>query len=388
MSTKPATLGRLVTEVGRRVPFYRTHWAGIDVRRLEFPRDWTRLPLVRKSDLLAAGLDARLDERYGRETLLSETTSGSSGQPFELLMKQSAVRRRRLRFVRALLAVGYRPGERLMLVASRHSTPLAAQLLGWTYAGLAQGEAALAAEYLRVRPGVLYGPLSALLALADRLARHHPGWHRPRLVVTTAEELSPLRRRPLERVFGSRIADFYGMTEFGLVAWRAEAGGPYRVSSSRLLLEFVPCAEDSALERLVVSDLAGGAMPLIRYETGDLVRRDGSLPGTPIVRFVGREIDCLWLPGGLRISPYRITTSIEVIEGIDQYQVVQNADLSLEVSVRTSAADPGPILERVRQSVNHVCDGALPLGVKIIPGAADPLVGKHRPVRSLARGNS
>lgn len=387
MRTTPATLGRLVAEVGRRVPFYRAHWAGIDLRGLKFPRDWTRLPLVRKADLLAAGLDARLDERYRRETLLSETTSGSSGQPFELSMRRSAVRRRRLRFVRALLAVGYRPGERLMLVAARHSTPLAARLLRWTYAGLEQGESALAAEYLRVRPRVLYGPLSTLLALADRLARHHVGWHRPRLVVTTAEELSPLHRRALERVFGARIADFYGMTEFGLVAWRAGVGGPYRVASDRLLLEFLPCADDAALERLVVSDLAGGAMPLIRYETGDLVRRDRSVPGTPIVRFVGREIDCLRLPGGLRISPYRITMSIEVIEGIDQYQVVQNADLSLEVFVRTSAADPGPILESVRRAVNHVCDGALPLGVKIMGGSVGSLAGKLRPVRSLAGDN-
>jgi len=293
-----------------------------------------------------------------------------------------------LRFVRALLAVGYRPGERLMLVAARHSTPLAARLLGWTYAGLEQGEPALAAEYLRVRPGVLYGPLSALLALADRLAGHHSGWHRPRLVVTTAEELSPLHRRSLERVFGDRIADFYGMTEFGLMAWRAGVGGPYRVASNRLLLEFLPCADDAALERLVVSDLAGGAMPLIRYETGDLVRRDRSLPGMPIVRFVGREIDCLRLPGGLRISPYRVTLSLEAIEGVEQYQVVQNADLSVEVFVRTSAAQAGPIVEGVRRAVNHVCDGALPIRVNIASGPGGPLAGKVRPVRSLARDDA
>ena len=31
-------------------------------------------------------------------------------------------------------------------------------------------------------------------------------------------------------------------------------------------------------------------MPLVRYETGDLVRRDHTLPDEPIMRIAGREI--------------------------------------------------------------------------------------------------
>jgi phenylacetate-CoA ligase len=270
-----------------------------------------------------------------------------------------------------------------MLVASRHATPLGARLLGWTYASLKQGEDALAAEYLRTRPAVLYGPLSSLLALADRLTSGHAGHHRPRLVVTTAEELTAAQRRTLDRAFGSRIADFYGMTELGLVAWRQGGEAPYRLPATNLLLEYLPCAADDALERLVVTDLSGGAMPLVRYETGDLVRRDRSLPGAPIVRIAGREIDCLRLPGGRRVSPYRITTSLEVLEGVDQYEVVQNRDLSVDVSIRTAAADSAPLFELARQAVNHVCDGALPLRVKAM-AAPDGTGRKLRPVRCLA----
>jgi phenylacetate-CoA ligase len=378
-------LHRLVNDTARHVPFYRAHWAaaGVDVDRLSLPRDWAQLPVVRKSDLLAAGLQARLDDRRHRSDLVAETTSGSSGQPFEILLDRSALRRRRLRFLRALVGAGYRPGERLLLVASRHATPLGARLLGWTYASLKDGEDALAAEYLRARPSVLYGPLSSLLALADRLlmsGRDHP---RPRLVVTTAEELTAAQRGTLGQAFGTNIADFYGMTEVGLVAWRVGAQAPYRLPAADLLLEFLPCAADDALERLVVTDVSGGAMPLIRYDTGDLVRRDLSLPGAPIVRIAGREIDCLRLPGGGRVSPYRITTSLEALEGIEQYQVVQSTDLSVEIFIRTLAADAAPIFDRARRAVNHVCDGALSLEVK--PMAAPDGTGrKLRPVRCLA----
>jgi phenylacetate-CoA ligase len=379
------TLQHLVQETARHVPFYRSHWTsgGVDVGQLSLPRDFASLPVVRKSDLLAAGVQARLDDRRRAAELVVDATSGSSGQPFEILVDRSAMRSRRLRFLRALLGAGYRPGERLMLVASRHATPLGARLLGWTYASLKQGEDALAAEYLRARPAVLYGPLSSLLALADRLTTGHRDHPRPRLVVTTAEELTAAQRRTLDRAFGARIADFYGMTELGLVAWRSGEHGPYRLPAASLLLEYLPCAADDALERLVVTDLSGGAMPLIRYETGDLVRRDRTLPGAPIVRIAGREIDCLRLPGGGRVSPYRITTSLEVLEGVDQYEVVQHRDLSVEVFIRTFAADAAPIFERARPAVNHVCDGALSLEVK--PMAAPEGTGrKLRPVRCLA----
>jgi phenylacetate-CoA ligase len=379
------TLQRLVTDTARHVPFYRAHWAaaGIDVEALSLPRDFARLPVVRKSDLLAAGAEVRLDDRRRRSRLAAETTSGSSGQPFEILLDRSALRRRRLLFLRALVGAGYRPGERLMLVGSRHATPLGARLLRWTYASLKQGEDALAAEYLRTGPGVLYGPLSSLLALADRLLDRHPGAPRPRLLVTTAEEITAAQRGTLERAFGANIADFYGLTELGLVAWRAGGREPYRLPAANLLLEFLPCADDEALERLVVTDLSGGAMPLVRYETGDLVRRDRSLPDAPIVRIAGREIDCLRLPGGRRVSPYRITTSLELLDGIDQYEVVQNRDLSVQVFIRTLVADAGPIFERARQAVNHVCDGALSIEVKAMT-ARGGTGRKLRPVRCLA----
>jgi phenylacetate-CoA ligase len=378
-------LERLVKETARHVPFYRAHWAsaGIDVNRLSWPDDLHRLPIIRKSDLLAARVQARLDDRRRQANLVVETTSGSSGEPLEILLDRQAVRRRQLRFLRALLGAGYRAGDRLMLVASRHTAPLGARMLGWTYASLKQGEDALAAEYWRVRPTVLYGPLSSLLALSDRLLTGRRRHHRPRLLVTTAEEATTAQRGALERVFGPNIADFYGMTEVGLVAWRSGSEQPYRLPRANLLLEFLPCAADAELERLVITDLSGGAMPLVRYETGDLVRRDHTLPDSPIVRIAGREIDCLQLPGGGRVSPYRITTSLELLEGIDQYEVVQNEDLSVDVFIRTLAADVGPLFEGVRRAVNHVCDGALSIEVKAM--APTGWTGrKLRPVRCLA----
>ncbi len=381
---------RLIRETERHVPFYRSHWraTGFDPAQVRSQDDIVHLPLVRKADLLAAGLEARLDNRYRRETLTREKTSGSSGQPFEMLMDRRTVRRRRLRFWRALRAAGCKIGHPLLLVADRSSTPLIVRAMRWRYAGLDHGESALAAEYLRIRPAALYGPLSALLMLGEYLRKHHGDYPRPRQVITTAEELSPPQHEALARFFCPRIADFYGMTEFGLMAWRPDASTGYRLPARELVLEFLPCPDDAQLERLVVTDLHGGAMPLIRYETGDLVHRDRSVPDTPIVRFAGREIDCLLLPGGERISPYRVTLHLETIAGNEEYRVIQHPDFSVEVFVRAAPAMEIQVLSAARSVMQTICGHSLPLTIRPMSALTASPTGKLRPVRSLARENA
>jgi phenylacetate-CoA ligase len=270
-----------------------------------------------------------------------------------------------------------------MLLSSRKRVPLPA-LTRWSYVDICDREAELLAEYRQFRPTVLYGPLSALMLLGELLSREDRE-HLPKLVISTAEELTGTHRRALQSHFaGARIADFYGSTEFGLMAWRAREGDAYRVLTRDLHLEFLPSA-DPDLERLVVTDVRTVAMPFIRYETGDLVQRAARTANAPILRFVGREIDFLRLPDGSRISPYRITMSVESIPSVVQYQVVQHATLALEVFVRTSARDVARVFDSVRAAIDRVCGGVLDIEVKSMEARASGTT-KFRPVRSFAGG--
>ena len=47
----------------------------------------------------------------------------------------------------------------------------------------------------------------------------------------------------------------------------------------------------------------------------------------------GRMIDCITLPDGQRISPYRLTCTIEDVPGINRYQIVQKTHELIEVSI-------------------------------------------------------
>lgn len=335
--------------------------------------------MLTKQQLREAGRDARLDRRFEGAAHRSEYSGGSTGEPVEFLIDPASRRRRQWRFLRALFHAGYRPGQRLWIL-STHRESRINRLARWTYVDLRATESELARRYLQECPQVLYGPLRALLALAEELPRNAP---RPRVLVATAELLRSEDQRALRAGFGIEAADFYGMTEIGLYAHRRAGERHYHLAAPDIHAEFLPCEDDPALERLVITTLSACAMPLIRYDTGDLVRRDPAAPGRPITEFVGREIDGVLMRNGRRISPYRLTLALESVPGITRYQIVQRADLSLDVLIgETDPADHR--LMRACEAVTAVVGAELPVrGGKYQPPG--PQAEKFRPVRSYAR---
>jgi phenylacetate-CoA ligase len=379
-------LRKLLQETARYVPFYRRLWerADIDVTELHLPRDLNRLPVIRKADLLACPPEARLDARFlGRRTV-AESTSGSTGQPFDMRIDAHSLRRRRYRFLRALMGVGYFPGQRLMLI-SNPPNPRGAKWVRWIYADLRRGEADVFDAYRRTRPHVLYGPLSSLLLLAKRVVDAREPMPRPHAVVSTAEQLRAPHRALLTEAFGDCVADFYGMTELGLVAYSRPRDPAYRVLPGHLHLEFLPSSTSSPLERLIVTDLGGGVMPLIRFDTGDLVQRDHSRADAPIVQFSGREVDCLKRSDGGWVSPYEVTVALDQVPGIRQYQVAQRRDLTIDLYVApVDASSSAAALDSACRVLRTVCGESV--RVEVHTRAEQPLQPgrKQRTVLSLA----
>ena len=374
-------LRQLICAAWERVPFYAAHWeaAAAALPLLKFPRDLASLPLVCKRDLLAFPPADLIDRSFLDTRLSPETTSGSSGQPITIQRDSATVRRRRLRFLRALLACGYRPGQSIMLISTRRSAGLMS-IARWHYVDLASE--ALFAEYQRVRPAVLYGPLTSLLEIVSEARRSTVRVHRPSLVISTAEQLSAGEREALRDAFGCDVADFYGMTELGLVAIRRPAMVRYELADESLLVEFLPSPDNSDDQRLVVTDLSGGAMPLIRYDTGDLVKRDK--PEGAIAAFMGRRIDSLVLPSGRTLSPYVVTTCLERIAGVRQYAVIQYADLSLDILVHTHVKGVDDVRRVTELAIGQLCREPLTVRIHLQQEPLASVAGKFRPVRSEA----
>jgi phenylacetate-CoA ligase len=137
---------------------------------------------------------------------------------------------------------------------------------------------------------------------------------------------------------------------------------------------------------LLVTDLGGGAMPLIRFDTGDLVERDRSRPDRPIVGFRGRSVDCLRLPDGRLVSPYRITLALEEVAGLQRYQVIQRRDLSVDALLWTGITEPRSIQRQADERLRALLGAGVDIRLRAIPGDPDNDARKFRPVSSEVPG--
>ena len=320
-------LRRLILETAEHVPFYRRHWAdaGVDLTRVYSAVHLEFLPVVRREDLLACAAEDRVDRRYIGRDVRGASTTASNGQRFDLPVDRRTLRRRRSRFVHALREVGYLPGERVMIIAAP-PFPTGAALMRWTYVDSRLDEEAMFAKYLKTRPHVLHGPLSSLVSIARRVLTTPDVTWQPKLVISTGEPLTDARRVFLESAFSAKVADFYSMAEFGLVGHSRPGFSGYTMLKDEFHFELLPAAPGrrGGLERLIITDLIGGPMPLIRFDTGDLVHREparegaltSALDAAPILGISGRAADCPKPANGPRLSPQEEPITLDQIGGV------------------------------------------------------------------------
>jgi phenylacetate-CoA ligase len=335
-----AKLRRLVRHAGATVPLYRDLWreAGVDPAEIRTLGDLERLPTVDRELLQSAG-DAALSEDCDRARLARERTSGSSGRPLGVFMEPRHRDLRRSLFLRALVAAGYRPGKRIVLVREAGRTSPAR--LGWHELSHDLPPEQLAAEIRRLRPALVYGWVSTLRLVAEALEADGRAGLRAS-VLTTAESLDPESRALLERAFGGRVREAYGSTELGMVGWQCSRAEGLHLAEDAVLVEGLEDGSARAPRPLVATNLDLRAMPLVRYETGDLV--GPPVPGAcgcgssarRVTGVEGRLVDCIRLPSGGIVSPYRVTLALEGVPGLARYRVLQSARGRVEVSCQAA----------------------------------------------------
>ena len=169
----------------------------------------------------------------------------------------------------------------------------------------------------------------------------------------------PGTRSRIERGWGARVFDHYGLTEVGPVAVEvAAAPGSLVVLETEYVAEILaPGTPDpvppGAVGELVLTNLGRTGSPLIRYRTGDLVKADPdprAIPGVPDwLRLsggvVGRADDMLHVRGN-NLYPGAIEAIVRRFDGVAEYRVEVTragglADVRIAVEPRDPAAGPG-----------------------------------------------
>ncbi len=320
--------------------------AGLEPNRVRSWDDFHAIPLLTKTDLRTRGQDLASDA-YRNAPVHRRKTSGSTGVSIEVVVDDAAQQFQRACTLRSDEWSGWRLGDRAAAIWGNpeylkhgwRGRLRNALLDRTTYLDtLKMDEAAMArfADALRRRPpSLLFGHAHSLYLFAEFLLATRRADIRPRGIISSAMVLHDWERRLLEDVFQCRVTNRYGCEEVSLIACECERHEGLHVNADAIYLEVLRCDGTPAAPgepgMVVVTDLVNRAMPLLRYQVGDMAVANGREcscgRGLPLLdRVDGRIADYVVTPRGELISGISLTENFAVlVPGVAQLQIVQEA---------------------------------------------------------------
>jgi phenylacetate-CoA ligase len=364
-------LERLYQDV-RRVPAYAAQASQPHGDALAHLRD--AFPIIDKAEVLRRQADFLQHGRIPRHRLTVAETSGTTGTPMDVYRSLGSMLYEEAFHLQHWQWTGWQPGQKQAVLRGDTIVPIhrgeppfwfedetGGQLLLSTRHLNRDTATAFAAElqrygarHLRAYPSAAYE--LALLVEAMGIPLRFDA------VITGSEMLYAFQRERIERAFGARVYDFYGMAE--RVAFAAECErGRMHVNPEYGVVEIVDAngAPTEGEGTLVGTSLHNRVMPLIRYRMNDTARwsREPCPCGRtyPVIEKIsGRLADQLFDLDGRPVNCTMIGFAFDGMRNIRKAQVAQVAAdqwvIRIVPSARYSAEDGARVLTKLARDVS------------------------------------
>ena len=323
----PEELEREIRAIYRRSPFYPQRFP-----LHPDPLQWScyrEIPLLTKQEIIARGPAgffadyAAIERGFGEKKFEYEHTSGTTAGPMTVVMEEGwwNAQTRRAYLAHPVLAQyadrSYRKCVLAPVGCSSNLCPYEDHPFphryfdGTVYLNLSSDPFAfpegewerIVRELQATQPEVIEGEPVYLSLLARALQKRRSSVPSVRTIILTYGKASRQHSRRLEEVFpGAAQVDLYGSTEAGYIFVGDAFRDNLRVIEGNAFVELVPWrAELPEVFQINVTTRDRVAMPLLRYATGDIVRR------TPAgYRILGRDRDLYLRPDGAVVSAFEI----------------------------------------------------------------------------------
>lgn len=154
------------------------------------------------------------------------------------------------------------------------------------------------------------------------------------IVATSSESLLLYQLNTIEKAFGCKVKDWYGLGERVAALYRCESGNYHEVDGYSYV-EYIRKYEN--VYEIVGTTYYNRVMPLVRYKTGDYVEISDKpcacgCKGKNITAILGRESDFIDLPSG-KLPGVLLNVIFNKAINIHETQIVQKRDKSIVVKV-------------------------------------------------------
>jgi phenylacetate-CoA ligase len=379
------------------VPYYRAAWrkAGVhpsDVKSLD---DLQAFPVLTKQDIRRHE-KSLVSSVYDISKLRVKRTSGSTGVPLNIRIDEPAVQWKTACTIRSDEWSGYRLGQRVAKVWGNpeyRQFGLKGRLRNFLFDRAVHLDtlnlnneriAAFAARLRRHRPGMIFGHAHSLYLLACSLRKAKIDDIRPSGIISTAMLLHDWQRTAIERVFDCPVTNRYGCEEVSLIASECELHQGLHINSDSVYAEPGEPGASAAGVPIILTDLSNRAMPLIRYQVGDVVvgssRTCRCGRGLPMIeRIEGREADYVLTPGGSLISGISLTENFALlISGAAQVQIVQEAIDRLLIRLVPDESFGAASYRQIEELVEETFGHSMRFEVELVDAIVQEPSGKYR----------
>ena len=396
-------LRNLLQHAQQHVPYYSDLFArtGFDPAAVTSLADLQRLPFLGKPEIRANADALKADNAVG---LARFNTGGSSGEPLIFFIGNQRVSHDVAAKWRATRWWGVDIGDPeivvwgspIELTAQDRVRALRDRLLRTELLpAFEMSEAKLDGFVARIRerrPTMQFGYPSAL----SHIARHAEkrGMRMDALGIKvafcTSEKLYDHQREAIERIFGCPVANGYGSRDAGFIAHQCPSGGMH-LTAEDVIVEIVDGAgrvlPPGEAGEIVVTHLATGDFPFIRYRTGDVAVMDAATcacgRGLPMLKEIqGRATDFVVARDGTVMHGLALIYILRDLPGVAAFKVVQESLDFTRVQVVPGPAYSSDYVERIQRGFTARLGSGVLIEVETVSVIPPEKSGKYRYVVS------
>ena len=357
------------------IPYYHKVFRSLSLRPEDFRtiENLERLPIMTKETIKNNWEDFK-PKNLDNMRYKQQSTGGSTGTPFQYRLSKND------RFLGGAILYrgwgygGYELGDRMVFMAGSslgvnagnnivkkaHEFTRNIRKLSSFDMGEAEMQkyASIINDY---RPKFIRGYASSIYFYAKWMNENNIRMNaNTQAVFTTAEKLFQHMREEISEAFGCEVLDGYGLNDGGVSAYECTEHSGLHIDTERSIMEVVG-SDGETLEYgeggIIATSLHNYAMPLIRYDTGDVASlslekcncgRDTKL----LNDMVGRSVDILITPEGDHVHGWFFLYIFwEHCHGIKEYQVTQKNLTDIEIKLLIEEGFDDIPLDKVRSIV-------------------------------------
>ncbi|MEW7279391.1 hypothetical protein ABW636_12425 [Aquimarina sp. 2201CG1-2-11] len=343
-------LKKLLKESYKNVPYYTELFNQIN---FDPTRDFNQLEDLAKVPVLDKKIVRQSPEQFYNKKLtkyLTLFTSGSTGNPLKVKVSFNAWVVEQAVVWRHWKWAGYNFRDKMAIV--RSYVPKDGKLVkkdklrNFIYFSPFHINDKNSADYLdlmkKEKVRFLRGYPSSIKALADFIRNNDYVPPKIKGILVASERLSAKDKQIIESAFNCRVYNHYGLADICVMMGSSEEDiglHNYQDYGYLELLEYE--SEEKNIKRIIGTNLHNYAMPLIRYNTGDLAEvsehSKNSVRNFPVIdNVLGRNDSAINTVEGYRIPTVNFYTMFEYYTEIEQWQIVQKSLTEIIINIRAN----------------------------------------------------